>query len=56
MISDYGDLVDFFRKYALWIIVGMIALFAFAISWLIKGETVFVDKKENNTDNPNNKK
>lgn len=31
MISDYGDLVDFFRKYALWIVIGMVVLFLFAI-------------------------
>lgn len=31
MISDFSDLVDFFRKYGLWIIVGMVVLFIFAI-------------------------
>lgn len=31
MLSDLGDFADFFRKYGLWIVVGMIVLFVFAL-------------------------
>lgn len=31
MISDFGDLVDFFRTYGLWIIGGLIVLFIYAM-------------------------